>query len=372
MGLCLLMLAGGCAKKDLGSDLDTDTTKDQVEGTVKEDTAENTDSTDSYNIPKIEKFVAADYITLGQYKGIEVTLKQKVVTEDDINAAIQDELKSYATQEEVTGRAVENGDIVNIDFEGLLDGKAFDGGTAQGYDLEIGSNSFIDGFEDGLIGANIGETRALNLTFPENYSEELGGKAVVFNVTINSISKSVVPELTEDFVTTNTDYTSIEAFKEGIRTELEAANKENLESEKASAALSTLIENSTIKELPKTLLDYYTAQFNYQFQQEAALYGMDIETYLAEYNMTQEDFDNYIKSLVEMYATRDLVINAVAQAENMEATDEEYQKAVTDYMSYYGSETEEDLLQLISKEDIQTSIVMQKAYDFIVDNAVIK
>lgn len=366
MGLCLLMLAGGCAKKDIGSDLDSTTDTETTDTDTTDDTA------DTLDLPKVEDYVAADYITLGEYKGVEVTVKQLEVTDESINSAIQEDLKANATQEEVTGRAVESGDIVNIDFEGLLDGEAFDGGTAQGYDLEIGSNSFIPGFEEGLIGTNIGDKKALDLTFPEDYSAELAGKAVVFNVTINSIAKSVVPELTEEYVTANTDYDSIDAYKEGIRTELVATNEETMQNEKASSVMATVIENSTVKELPQTLLDYYTAQVGYQFEQEAAAYGMDITTYITEYGMTQEDYDSYVKSLVEAYATRDLVINAVAQAEKMEATDEEYKDAVTKYLSYYGVETEEELLKQITKEEIQDSVVMQKAYDYIIEQAVVK
>lgn len=366
MGLCLLMLAGGCAKKDIGSDLDSTTDTETT------DTTDTTDDAAEFELPKVENYVASDYVTLGEYKGIEVAVEQKEVTDEDINTAIQEELKANATQEEVTDRAVESGDTVNIDFEGLLDGEAFDGGTAQGYDLEIGSNSFIPGFEEGLIGAKIGDKKALDLTFPEDYSADLAGKAVVFNVTINSISKSIVPELTEEYVTTNTDYETIDAYKEGIRTELQTTNEETAQNEKASSVMATVIENSTIKELPQTLLDFYNAQVGYQFEQEAAAYGMDIATYIAEYGMTQEDYEAYVKSLVEAYATRDLVINAVAQAEKMEATDEEYTEAVTKYLSYYGVETEEELLKQISKEEIQDSVVMQKAYNYIIEQAVVK
>lgn len=364
-GLCLLMLAGGCGKKDIGDSVNS------TNGTSDTETTDTTDTTDTTTteLPKVEDYVAADYITLGQYKGVEVTVEQLEVTDEDVNTKIEEDLEANSTLEEVTGRAVQEGDTVNIDFEGLLNGVAFDGGTAEGYDLEIGSGSFIPGFEDGLVGKNTGDTVALNLTFPEDYQQaDLAGKEVVFNVTINSISKSVTPELTEEYVTTNTDYETIDAYKEGIRAELEASNKEDMENQKINDIMTTVIDNATISSLPQTLLDYFQAMLSYQLEQEAAMYGMDSATYMSQLGITQE----YIDSMVEAYATQHLIINAVAQAEKMEATEEEYNEAVTNYITSYGVETEEELLKQITKDEIMDNVVMQKAYDFIIDNAVVK
>jgi trigger factor len=368
MSLCILVLAGGCAKKGVTDDLDSN--KGSTDKTEETDGTDGT--TEERELPKVEDFVASDYITLGQYKGVEVTVEKIEVTEEDITNAINDDLKENATEEEITDRPVQKGDTVNIDFEGLLDGKAFDGGTAKGYDLVIGSSSFIPGFEDGLVGAKIGEKLALDLTFPKDYNEELGGKAVVFNVTINSIKETKLPELTEEFVTSNTDYKSIEEYNKAIRTELEEQNQTEMENNKVSTIMTTVIDNSTIKELPKTLVDYYTAKVKYSFEDEAAMYGMDIETYVKNFGMSLEDYNNYVSSLVDAYATRDLLLTAVVQTEKLEATEEEYQETLTEYMTYYGVEAEEDLYKQVSKDDITESLVMQKAYDLIIKEAVVK
>lgn len=380
MSMCILMLAAGCAKKGVTEDLGT------TDSTTAEDTSATTDTTEptgaadatgatdtaSEELPKVEDYVASDYITLGQYKGVEVTVTQLEVTDADIEAKIQEDLKANATQEEVTGRAVQNGDIVNIDYEGLKDGVAFDGGTAAGTDLEIGSNSFIEGFESGLIGAKIGDKVALNLTFPENYgSAELAGQAVVFNVTINAIKQSVIPELNDAYVAENTDYDTVDAYKEGIRTELESGNQDTMDNEKAANVMQSILSSSTIKEIPQTLTDYYDAQIKASFEQEAAYYGMDIETYVTSNNMTMDNYNTYITNMVQMYSQRDLIINAVAQAEKLEATDDEMTKAVADYMSYYGVDTEDALYAIVAKDEIADSVVMQKAYDFIIDSAVV-
>lgn len=376
MGLCLLMLAGGCAKKDLAGSANS-TSGTSNTGTTSDSTATSGAATPTpgasttTEIPKIEKYTAADYVTLGQYKGVEVTVTQLEVTDTDVDNKIQEDLKTNATQEKVTDRAVQSGDTVNIDYEGLIDGKTFDGGSAQGTDLEIGSGSFIPGFEDGLIGATIGQKVTLNLTFPTNYSADLAGKAVVFNVTINSISKAVLPELTEDYVKKNTSYDSIAAYKAGVRKDLEDSNKTTMDNEKAKNVMTKVIDSSTISSLPQTLLDYYDAQLRNQVEQQAAAYGMDIATYIYQNGMTQADYDSYIKGYSEAYAKRDLIITAVAQAEKMEATTDEYDKAITDYMSYYNVTTKDDLLKQITEDEIKDSVVMQKAYNYIIDNAVV-
>ncbi len=362
MGICILMLAGGCSKKGVADDL----------GTGDQNSSNEEGDTEVKELPKVEDYVASDYITLGQYKGIEVTVEQLEVTDEDIDDAIQSDLASNATQEEVTGRAVENGDTVNIDYEGLLDGVAFEGGTAQGANLDIGSGSFIDGFEEGLIGKNIGDKVALNLTFPEDYyNTEMAGKEVVFNVTVNSIKKSVLPELNDAYVTDNTDYDTVDAYKENIRTELETSNQSSMDNEKAGNVMTAVLDASTIKELPQTLIDYYTAQIQYSFEYEASAYGMDIETYVSNFNMTMDEYNEYVNSMVDFYAKQHLILSAVIQAEGLEATQEEIDLAVTDYMGYYGVATKDELFETISEDDIKKDVVMQKAYDFILDNAVV-
>jgi len=368
MGLSIMALAAGCTKKDPSSNLnDTTATEAPVAtgGAVTEPTVAPAD------IPKVEEYVASDYITLGNYKGLAVNVTQLEVTDADVEAKIQSDLAANPTKVPVTDRAVQTGDTVNMDYEGLLDGVAFDGGTAQAQDLVIGSGNFIPGFEDKLIGAKIGDKLSLDITFPADYSQaDLAGKPVVFKVTINSISLSTPSELTVDYVKANTDYDTIEAYKAGVRKDLETANQDTMDNQKASNVITAIIDDSTIKSVPQTLTDYYTASLNYQYNQQATSYGMDFASFLQLYGMTQDDFNTYLTTAVKAYATRDLIINAVAQTEKMEVSKDEYDKAVTDYLSYYNVTTEADLLKQVSKEEINNRVVMQKAYDLIVDKAV--
>ncbi|MDF2486627.1 MAG: trigger factor, partial [Herbinix sp.] len=235
VGICMIMLAGGCSKKndlnDNSEDKDQNTAT-ETEGTDTTDTADTADTTDpadttdttgTTTTDKIEvvkeDFVVGDFIKLGQYKGIEVTVTKLEVTDANVDTAIQEDLTAHTTNEEITDRTdVQNGDIANIDYEGLKDGVAFEGGTATATDLTIGSNQFIPGFEEKLIGTKVGDKVEIELTFPEDYSNspELAGQDVVFKVTVNAIKKEVVPELNLEYVQANTDYDTVDAYREGI------------------------------------------------------------------------------------------------------------------------------------------------------------
>lgn len=368
ISLCVLILAGGCGKKSVSEELDsaaTDTTETETadDAATEEETAEEAPVKEDYNVN--------DYIKLGEYKGVEVTVEKLEVSEEEVDAQIKSELESNATQEEVTGRAVEIGDIVNIDYEGLKDGVAFEGGTAQGFDLTIGSGSFIEGFEDGLVGKNKGEKVALDITFPEEYqSEELAGQAVVFNVTINSIKKSVVPELTEDYVKENTDYESIDAYKKGVRTILEEDNKETMKSNKIGSVLTAIVDNSEISSFPETLIEFYSYQMKSYYTQYASMYGMEFADFLTSSGYTEESFASELKAYAEQRASQELVLNAIVEAEKMELSDAEYKEGIAGYVEEYGYASEEEFLKTATEEQVKESLLWDKALNFVTEQAV--
>lgn len=346
----------GCSKKGVSEDLDSTSTEPSITRAAEETTN---------GMPELEEYVASDYITLGQYKDIEVTVTKLEVTNEDIETAIQQDLNANSTDEEVTDRAIKKGDIVNIDYEGLLDGVAFDGGTAQGYDLEIGSGSFIKGFEEGLIGAKIGDTKKLDITFPKEYaSADLAGKAVVFNVKINSIKISIVPELNEEYVAKNTKFKTVDEYKEAMRSELKANNQSQMDDEKANMALKAIIENSTIKSIPETLTNYFTASINYQLENQASYYGMSKEDYMSAMNIDESQMKEAVKNQSQSV----LVMKAIAEKERLEISDEEYKTTVSDMMTKYSITTEEELFAQISENEIRDNLIMQKAYNLVVEN----
>lgn len=321
-----------------------------------------------------DKIKASDYVTLGEYKGIEVTVDRIQVTDGLVDMMIQNRLESNAPVEEVTDRAVMDGDIVNIDYEGFKDGVAFDGGSAKGVDLKIGSGQFIPGFEEGLIGTNIGDTVSLNLTFPEVYENnpDLAGQAVVFKVTVNSISISKIPELTEDYVKENTEYDSIQAYKDATRQKLQEISDEQYESDLKNAVIGKLIEISTFSSIPQSLLDYYAGIYrNYIEKQVQSSYGMSLSDYLAKSQMSSEKFEELVSNVAESQAKVELVERAVADAEKITISEDEYNELLPEYLSDLGISSEENLRSNETKEQTIEYMRMRKALDFVISNAVV-
>jgi len=317
---------------------------------------------------------ASDYVTLGKYKGIEVTVDRVEITDELVEMAIEDHRKSNATVEEVTGRAVMKGDIVNIDFVGMMDGVAFDGGSAQGVDLEIGSGQFIPGFEDGLIGANIGDTVSINLNFPEVYQNnpDLAGKPVVFNVTINSIAAAMVPELTDEYVKEFTEYDSVQAFKDATKQQLQEISDENYEADLMNVVLNKLIEEATFSSIPQSLLDFHADTYrNFMEQQVMLTYGVTLDEYLEYLGMTRDDFEQVVSRFAEGQAKAELVEKAIADSEKIKISEKDYKEMLPQYMSDRGVSTEENLRKNETKEQTKENMRRIKAMDLVIDQAVV-
>lgn len=373
MCLSMMLLAWGCGKKNGADDLSpTAEATGTPAPTSAPGTTDTTGGTDQAAVeaPVKEAYEVSDYITLGEYKGLPLTYTKLEVTDADVDAAIKSNLESNATQEDVTDRAVQTGDTVNIDYEGLKDGVAFEGGTAQGYDLVIGSGSFIPGFEDGLIGAKVGDKLPINLTFPADYSSaDLAGKAVVFNVTVNSIKVSVVPELTEDYVKKNTDYDSIAAYKEGTKAELVKANDETMRNEKIKNLITTIVDSSKISSYPQSVVDYYAFEMESYYTQYASMYGYALKDFLAANNMTEDSFAKEKQSYAEDRTAQELVLNAIIKTENMQLSDDEYKAGVAKYIEQYGYASEEEFFQNATDAQVRESLIWEKAVDFILSQA---
>ncbi len=364
LSLAIMLLVAACGQKG-GTTTNGNTPSPSASATA---TTGNTSGTET--VTKGD-YVVSDYITLGQYKGVKVTVEKLEVTEEDIEAAIQSDLYAKSSEVDVTDRPVQNGDIVNIDFQGLKDGVAFEGGTAEGYILEIGSGYFIEGFEEALIGHNVGEKVAIDLTFPENYhSADLAGQAVVFNVTINAIKVTVIPELNDDFVKNNTQYSSVEAYKAGLNEQLIAQNEQEILEQKQADVIAVIIQNAEIKSLPQTLVDYYVDDFNTYYIQVAWTNGMDLDTFISYNGMTKDDFDSQAMNYAEAMATQELAIKAIIEAEKMTLTDEEFNTGVDEIVTMYQYGSREALLKAVDESLIRESLLMEKAVNFVTEQAV--
>ncbi|MCR5527137.1 MAG: trigger factor [Lachnospiraceae bacterium] len=326
----------------------------------------------------LDSLDASKYVTLGEYKGLTVSVNDTTVSEGAIEETIQSDLESQAVLEPVTDRAVEDGDTVNIDYVGKKDGVAFDGGTANGADLVIGSHTYITGFEEGLVGHNAGDQVSLNLTFPENYqSTELAGQDVVFDVTINSISVNVVPELTDEVAAKiNSSVSTVEEYKAAVKSELEETKQNTAKSMVYSDLLKLANDNAEIvsgNKLPQWLVKQNAETEKSNFEANLSAYNITLEKYLSNYGMTEEDFDEQIQLYAESIAKQQLLVEAIAQAENIKITDKDIEAAYEKYATQYGYESTDDFKKTVkerSGEDtFKESVLTTEVEEFLFKNA---
>lgn len=322
-------------------------------------------------VPEKPEYTASDYVTLGEYKGLTVVRETAEVTEEEIDEEILFDLQNSDQLVTVTEGAVQDGDTVNIDYEGKKDGVAFDGGTAKGYDLTIGSGTFIDGFEDGLIGAAVGTTVDLPLTFPENYgSEDLAGEDVVFTVTVNEIKR--VPELTDEVANAVTDgeYPDVASYRENIRATLMEGKEEQIENNLMGDLLTQIASTSKINGYPQDVVDYYVTLLEQNYRSAAEMYSMEFEDFLSAYlEMTPEQFQEEAVMTSQEMLQQEMYLKAIAEAEGMTISDEEYEAGTQRYAQQYGYETAEELIAANDEEEIRISLLQEKVLDFLVENA---
>lgn len=310
---------------------------------------------------------ALDYVTLPEDFG-SIALKENDLTptEDELQQQVDNLLNQYTSSQPVTGRSAQSGDVANIDYTGTVDGVAFTGGTATGYDLTLGSHAFIDGFEDQIIGHNIGDTFDVTVTFPEGYGDStdaegntitLSGKEAVFSVTLNAITQSVVPALTDEWVEANfaasDDLHTADALRQYFDRALYANNLDN-------AAMDYLLTNSTFKEVPTQITSYYIRMFLNYHSQLATQYGMELDAYAqakgyADADAMLADSDAYFEHL----AKQDLVFQAIAEQLDITPTQEQIDSANSSYADTYGAQRSMlNALQLAVLDKVEESAVL--------------
>ncbi len=342
--VCVLALTGGCGKSK-----STDTAKTETE----------TGIASLYPDSKITK--------LGNYKGVEVAKADLEVTDDEIQTEIDNLLASNPTYTKLDKTVVEDGDWVNIDYVGKLDGEAFEGGTSPegGYDLLIGSGSFIDGFEDGLIGKEVGTSFELPLTFPETYTPnpDLAGQDVVFEVTVNAIEEETTPEWNDEFVQANTEYDSVDAYMEGTRTSLQ----EQKDSQKEYYVMQAIVDDSEFACADSDIQSLVNTKTK-QYESYASMYGMELADFLSAVGVSEDS----LKEDAQFQVQCALVIDAIAKAENMTISDEEYQTGLEDLAKQYSADSAEDFEEQYGKDEVVNSLLYDKVLDYVAEQAVVK
>lgn len=313
-------------------------------------------------------------VKLGEYKGIKVPKIDYNVSDEDVDKDIEATQKRNARLVSVDDRAVENGDIAVIDFEGFVDGIAFEGGKGEDYELEIGSNTFIPGFEDQLIGANVNDLVDVNVTFPEEYhAEELKGKEAVFKVTVKEIKVRELPELDDDFASEVSEFDTMDEYRADVRAKLEEKAKEKAETETHNAVVDKAIENAEF-EVPAAMIDNQVDNMIRDFATRLSYQGMNLEMYLKYTGQDLEAMKAAYRPAAEKQVNAGLVLDAIAAAEGIEPTPEEVEMNLVDMAKKYNMELDK-LKELISDaemEGIKKEMVISKTIEMLANNAIVE
>ena len=309
-------------------------------------------------------------VKLGKYKGVEVEKMDIDVTDADVDAEIDKQRNTNARTVEVTDRAVQKDDIVTLDFEGFVDGVAFQGGKGTDYPLTIGSGSFIPGFEDQLIGFEIGKEGDVNVTFPKDYqAEDLAGKDATFKCTIKAIKAKELPELNDEFASDVSDFDTLAEYKEDVKNKLVEKKTGEEKAKREDAVVRAVVEDSEM-ELPEAMVETQSRQIVNDFAQRLQMQGMNMDQYLQYTGNTVDKMLEQVKpQAIERIKSR-LVLEAVAAKEKIEVTEEDFEKELEKMATQYRMELDKlkELMSDAEKKMMKSDLAVQKAADFLVEN----
>lgn len=325
----------------------------------------------------LSEIKASDYVTLGEYKGIEVTQTEPEVTDEYVDSYIEYLRSQRAVTVDVTDRTtVQEGDTVNIDYTGYRDGVAFEGGAAQGDSLTIGSGRFIDGFEDGLIGTSVGETVTLDLTFPDNYTNaDLAGAAVTFDVTVNSISVSETPELTDELVQEFgiAECSTVEELRTYVYDVFYEEAVSMYEDAIASDITQAVMANSIFSEPPEKMVKRYQDVLLESMTAQASSYGVNLDTFMMNYyGMDTESYMAVFQEDAVTMAQQYIMFQAIADAEGLNPTKDEIAQKMEEEALEFGYESVDAFKEEVGEEVFYEYLISETAMDFLKENAVIK
>ena len=310
-------------------------------------------------------------VELGIYKGVEVDKVEVSVSDEEVDQAVEKERENNARTVSVTDRAVQENDQAVIDFEGFKDGVPFEGGKGENYPLTIGSKAFIPGFEEQLIGKNIGEEVEVNVTFPETYqAEELAGQPAVFKVKIKEIKEKQLPELDDEFASEVSEFDTLEEYKADLRKQLTEKKENDVRRAKEDAVINAIIEDAKM-DIPDAMITTQQKQMVDEFSQRMQMQGLSLEQYFQFTGLTMEKLMEQVRPQAEDKIKSRLVLEAVVKAENIAATEEEYDEELTKMAEAYKMEADKvrDMMGEEGKKQIMEDIAVKKAVDFVVDNS---
>jgi len=310
-------------------------------------------------------------VKLGKYKGVKVEAAEVTVTDEEVDAKIEKERENNARTIEVTDRPVKDGDMTVLDFEGFVDGVAFDGGKGENYPLTIGSGAFIPGFEEQLVGAEIGKEVDVNVTFPEDYqAEELKGKAAVFKCTIKEIKEKELPALDDEFASEVSEFDTLEEYKKDVKETLTIEKEKAAREAKEAAVIDAIIADSDM-DIPEAMVTTQQKQMIDEFAQRMQMQGLSMEQYFQFTGATLDKMMEQVKPQAETRIKSRLVLEAVAAKEGIEATEEDYEEEIKTMAEVYQMEPDKikEMLPEKSVKGIKEDIAVKKAAEFVVNNA---
>ncbi len=335
-------------------------------------------SSPEYEVTSIDEngvcFTAKVYtkpeVSIDGYKGITVTRKEEPVTDDAVDAEIKKVQERNARTEEINDRPAALGDTVAIDYEGFKDGVAFDGGKADGYSLELGSGSFIPGFEDAIVGHSVGESFDIEVTFPEDYhAEELKGAAVTFKINLHGITAKLLPELDDDFAKDVSEFDTFDEYKADVKAKLEADAAKKADGEVESQLIDALTEK-LVAEIPEPMFVAETENFVRDYDNRLRMQGLKLDDYLKYTGMTLDDIRAQMRPRAESQVKTRLALEKIAELESVAVSDEEIEAECAKLAEAYHMEVEK-VKSLVDPADIRTDLSVQKAVQIVKDNAVI-
>lgn len=325
------------------------------------------------------KELSNEYVTVTKYKGLEVAeVEAEEVTDEQVEQAIQSSLESTAEKAQITDRAAEMGDWVNIDFTGYVDGVAFDGGTAQAQDLQLGSGAYIGasgdyaGFEEQIAGHQTGEGFDITVQFPENYSEEMAGKVADFHIVLNEIYAENVPDLTDEWVLANArDVQTVDEYRQQIREQLEEQAETSRQSQLMSAVQTELLGNIDVKKYPDGVVDELIAQMEDYYTQMAAMYGVELSEFIQNYlGTTEDDFNAQLKESAEQTAAMDEAIKLIAEKQKLTPSAEEYEERMKEYAAQVGMDDVDAYKEQVGEDTLKDAILMDVVLEYLTDECV--
>lgn len=318
----------------------------------------------------------SDYVKVGEYKGLAYKQINVNVSDEDIQEEIENRLAAAAEKKPVKKGIVEDGDTINVAFEGKIDGKTFEGGSSDSYDITVGSTPMIDGFVEGLVGKEVGETVELDLKFPEDYGkEDLNGKDVVFTVTINSKQVEEIPEYDVEFIKANSEYDNFEDYEQSVKEDVKATKKSKVESEQKSQLWEQIVTASEVIQYPAEKDEMIETTIS-TFKKTAEDNQMEWSAYLEQIGYTEDELNAQVTTYAETKVFQEMIVYSIAEAEGLTVTDEEYEEYMQvtltqsgfdaeTFESYYGMTIEE----YCEQEGLRASLLLNKVMDKVVEYA---